>query len=157
MYVSAVFCFLTSLVFGPPVVAKQLEAWQLLPQPEQLSELFFTDYRTLPASLAPAGVLPLTFTIHNLEHQPVSYNYTVNATADDGHVYPLSQGTVRLRHDEHQLVKKKLAVPPAAGQLQVKITLNYDAANLPAKKPTAHSQSIHYWVTITGLAKGAKR
>ena len=44
-------------------------------QPEKLTELYFTNVTSLPKTYKAATVVPLDFTIHNLEHADLTYHY----------------------------------------------------------------------------------
>jgi hypothetical protein len=65
-------------------VDRQLHAWKLLPEPEKLTELYFTSPNTLPSTYTPGQTQTVSFTTHNLEYQTTDYSYRITESAPDG-------------------------------------------------------------------------
>ena len=55
-----------------------MRAWKLLPEPEKLTELYFTHPNNLPTMYTPGQSQTVSFTTHNLEYQTVDYHYVIN-------------------------------------------------------------------------------
>lgn len=68
-------------------ITRQLHAWKLLPQPQSVTELYFTDHRKLPASYTPGQTQPVAFSIHNNSSQDATYTYAVSEQSEDGKQY----------------------------------------------------------------------
>jgi hypothetical protein len=69
------------------VINRQLHAWKLLPQPQNVTELYFTDHRKLPASYTPGETQQVAFSIRNNSDRDVTYTYVVNEQSEDGKQY----------------------------------------------------------------------
>jgi len=126
-------------------VAEQLDAWQVLPQPERFSELYFTDYRQLPTSLIPGPSQKVSFTIHNLERQIVTYQYKLVAlspASDTGRV--LSSGSCTLANNETRNIRRVVMIPDLGTRRQLRIDLSYVSLTAGNKRPVVETQSIHY-------------
>jgi hypothetical protein len=119
-------------------VKNQLNAWKLLPQPERYTELYFTDHQQLPTTYRPGQAQDVKFTVHNLEHQSVSYRYAIVASGGEGSAPPpdtLASGTFVLRHGEH----KSISQPAASGDLGKRVKISVELKN--------QNHTIHYWLT----------
>jgi hypothetical protein len=71
-----------SLVFRQHI-ADQLHSWHLLPEPERLTELYFTAPNSLSTTYVAGTPQTVSFTVHNLEAQDMTYRYAVIETGDD--------------------------------------------------------------------------
>jgi uncharacterized membrane protein len=65
-------------------IDRQLHSWKLLPEPERLTELYFTDPNHLPKTYAPGQTQTVKFTVHNLEYRTTNYQYRIIETSQDG-------------------------------------------------------------------------
>jgi uncharacterized membrane protein len=65
-------------------IDRQLHSWKLLPQPERLTELYFTHPNSLPTKYTPGQMQTVSFTVHNLEYQTTNYPYIIIETTQDG-------------------------------------------------------------------------
>ena len=65
-------------------IDRQMHSWKLLPEPEHLTELYFTRPNSLPASYVPGQVQTVSFTVHNLEYATTDYHYVIIETNQDG-------------------------------------------------------------------------
>jgi len=96
------FIALSSTVWRP-AITNQLNNWKLLPEPEKLTELYFVHPNSLPTSYTPGGSQTVSFTLHNLEYQTVTYRYQIieesqngsNATVLNSSVFTINQGQYR--------------------------------------------------------------
>jgi hypothetical protein len=71
------------VIFHSPI-DRQLHSWKLLPEPERLTELYFTHPNTLPSSYTTGQAQTVSFTVHNLEYQTIDYRYVIIETNQDG-------------------------------------------------------------------------
>lgn len=121
------------------------------PKPQTLTELYFTDHSGLPKTLKAGSKHVVAFTVHNLEHAPTTYHYKVLAmspnTADQ---QQLTEGTFLLNHDRSRIVQADITVPDTEPRGGIKVELYYKAAQATDKKEDIQTQSIHYWVAMTG-------
>ena len=125
---------LASTVWAQPI-KNQLNAWQLLPQPERLTELYFANPNHLPSTYAPGQAQAIAFTVHNLEYQPTTYRYTVTAQADgSATMTTLTTGSFRLDQNQSITTPVSVTLPDLGPRVKVAITL------------TDQNESIDYWV-----------
>ena len=130
-----------------PILAKQMDKWKLLPRPERMTELYFTDYQQLHPSIGVGTPQTVMFTVHNLEHQATTYHYVLSATSkDDAVERPLGDGKFTLAHDQSLAVSKQVVLPPIDKQLSIEVSLQYSGLNAGDTAPTLQKQSIHYWI-----------
>lgn len=80
---------------GP--IDRQMRRWKLLPQPERLTELYFSTPNRLPATYKPGQSQTVSFTVHNLEYKTVTYHYTIEQVSqNNNHKLPLASGSFTL-------------------------------------------------------------
>jgi hypothetical protein len=133
-------------VMNRNVLATQLESWHVLPRPERFTELYFTDHKTLAKSSQAAA-----FTVHNLEHQSVTYRYILTIMSTDMHEEQrLGEGTLTLDHDKTKTLQKLITIPAVKDRIAVKVTLEYKGTKFGDKTPRMQTQSIHYWLKDRG-------
>ena len=120
------------VVLKGPVIAK-LNDWKLLPQPERFTELYFEHHLDLPNTLKPNEQKDINFTVHNLEYQDMTYEYTVRAISTSSAVL-LDKNSFLLKENEFRTVTVPVIIPEMMYRTKVIVTLE----NL--------HQSIHFWV-----------
>jgi hypothetical protein len=122
-----------TVTLGGHGIAAQLHRWKLLPEPEQLTELYFTDHTKLPAVYLPGIPQTLAFTVHNLENQTTTYRYIVEELAPDAQPVLLGSGSFTVHSNQSH--NESIAVTPAdVGRAQVRITLQ------------PGNEKINYWM-----------
>lgn len=127
-----------------------MDDWKLLPRPEHLSELYFTDYRQMAVPTDTNAPQTVTFTVRNLEYQTITYHYTLAAISEGGlKERPLSSGSFALAHNHSRVISKAVVLPLGAGQLGVKVSLRYKSMDAHDSVSKLRKQSIHYWTTST--------
>lgn len=123
-----------------------MDDWKLLPRPERLTELYFTDYKQLRPSAGVDAPQTVAFTVRNFEHQAITYHYVLTAMSEDGLTeYPLGGGKFTLAHDRSLVVSKPIVLPPKDGRLSVRVSLQYRGLSTGNDTPKLQKQSIHYW------------
>lgn len=118
-----------------PSIKRQMNAWKLLPEPEKLTELYFTHPNNLPSTYNPGQSQTVSFTVHNLEYQKMNYKYEIIEEADNSSQSQLlASGSFNLKQDQYNYPSFDV-VPADLGQrVQIEIKLS----NV--------SESIDYWV-----------
>ncbi|MDB5184820.1 MAG: hypothetical protein JWN38_628 [Candidatus Saccharibacteria bacterium] len=116
-------------------IKNQLNDWKLLPQPERLTELYFTDHLNLPASYMPGTPQTVLFSVHNLEGHRQTYTYTVTQTRDDGKQVAQS-AREQLTLNEGATKATKVVVVPVDMGARCKISVALSTG-----------EAISYWVT----------
>lgn len=133
------------------VIAKQLDNWQLLPQPQQTTELFFTDALHLPKVLRLGAPHDVAFTLHNVEHNQVTYRYTVSAkSGSDNTLHPLKSDVVTLNHDAHRSIVETIHAPAVSTLMALQVDLEYQGTG-DDSAVGSQKQSIRYWIKVIGF------
>lgn len=114
-------------------IARQMHRWQLLPQSETFTELYFSRPTHLPTTYAPHTMQHISFTVRNREARAVQYHYEVHAEA--GAATPLAAGDFTVVAGEAHTQTVDVQLPDIGQKAQVVVAL-----------PNQH-QSIRYWVT----------
>lgn len=128
----------------------------MLPRPQRFTELYFSDYSQLPASLKTGEVHEASFTVHNLEHRATTYRYELWAEAADGkQERRVGKGVFALAHNQSRTVSRTIAVPPLGERMAVKVDLVYRGIAFGDTAASAQKQSIHYWVGLTDAEEGS--
>lgn len=129
-------------------ITNQLHQWQVLPRPEQLTELYFEDHQKLPTTYHLESPEAVKFTTHNLEHQQVSYAYKLYAVSEDNKTrIELTSGSFTLAHNQRYIVSVAPAIPDLGQRVRVLVELQINGVKSPTGDITDYKQSIHYWVT----------
>ena len=136
-----------AVIIWKNAIANQLDTWKVLPREEQLTQLYFSDHKTLPQKAVAGEKQDVRFTIRNVENQPVTYTYTIFAQAKDARTQ-LAQGTVKLVDNQAQDITKQLTLPDTPGRVAIVIDLQYALAEPHGSKTKNQTQTIHYWVTM---------
>lgn len=120
-------------------IARQMSAWKLVPQPDQLTELYFTSPTELPSTYLPGATQEVSFTVHNLEHQPMLYSYEIIQQNDVGAVsYVLAIGSFRLKHDGYHTETTTATYLDTGQKARIIVRL------------INQGQTVHYWVVKGG-------
>ena len=137
-----------AVFLGHAAFAKEMDNLQVTPRPQGVTELYFTNYRRLPASLKAGGTQQVSFTVHNLQHQTTTYHYRIVAKPTEGTVHPLSQGTFALLNNQSQATQQTIIIPKIPGRMAIEVDVDYIAPPFGSSTPSAQKQSIRYWVDI---------
>ena len=99
-----------------------MQSYQLLPQPEQLTELYFDNHLRLPQNLDTDQTATSSFTIRNLEHEPVRYPYLVTASSAAEQSI-IASGEVQLNHMEQESIPFTVQVASAGARTEIEVML----------------------------------
>lgn len=114
----------------------QMHRWKLLPEPERLTELYFTQPNNLPSRYTPGATQTVSFTTHNLEYRTTTYNYKiVEASQDTSQSQTLSAGSFTLPQNAYK--QQSVTIPTADFGQHVKIEVML----------TGQNESIDYLLT----------
>jgi hypothetical protein len=151
-FIVAFLAALSGILFANhAAITRQLDDWQVLPQPARFSQLYFTDERQLPSVVKIGSLQKLTFTIHNLEHRTTNYNYKVIAVSSKGGVEQLlDEGTLTLHHNHAQTANSAVLVPALDTRLAMKVKVEYEGIPLGERQPRPQTQSIFFWAKTEG-------
>jgi hypothetical protein len=117
-------------------INRQLHAWKLLPEPERLTELYFEDHTTLPATYTPTRPVGFRFTVHNLEYRRMQYGYQVLQQSEDGRrIQLLEQNDFTLGNDKYHTVYVHHTLADLGQRAKVIIKLT-------------SGESISFWVKL---------
>jgi hypothetical protein len=130
-------------------IAQQLDQWDVLPKPEPFTSFYFNDYTQLPTTVDPHTPHAAAMTVHNLEHMPITYHYTIDATPVAGESHLLKEGTCTIGHNKTCTIDEHIAIPPLGPRIQIRTTLTYQGRAYDQARPTTQTQSVHYWVDMT--------
>jgi hypothetical protein len=128
-------------------IAKQLDAWQLLPKPEPFTALYFNDHQHLPSRIAPGNAVKADATIHNMQHDTTGYRYKITAIGFGTDTeQTLKEGSCTVDHNGTCLIDGSITVPPLAPRVQVRTTIQFEGRRHDEPTKRMHTQSLHYWV-----------
>lgn len=116
-------------------IKNQLNAWKLLPEPEKLTELYFTNPNNLPTAYTPGQQQTVHFTTHNIEYQTETYSYKIVETSQDGsQSQQLATGKFTLQQNQYQ--GQNVGITPVDLGTRAEITVELPTVN----------ETISYWV-----------
>lgn len=115
-------------------IKNQLNAWKLLPQPERLTELYFTNPNSLPSAYTPGQTQTVQFTTHNLEYQTETYQYKILEQNQDGtKSQQLAAGQFTLQQNQYKRMDFPIIPIDFGPKVQISVVL-----------PTVN-ETISYW------------
>jgi len=116
-------------------IKDQLNDWKLLPEPEKLTELYFTHPNSLPSTYIAGSTQAVAFTVHNLEYKNTNYKYQVEEQSSDGsQTATLTQGSFWLNQNKYKTVSENINISNMGSRVKVIVDL------------TNVNESISYWV-----------
>jgi uncharacterized membrane protein len=132
-------------------ISNQLHSWKVLPEPERLTELYFTNPTKLPTVYTAGVTQDVSFTVHNIEYAPVSYTYQVHEQPENTtNAITLTGGNFTIVQDQQITVPLHLTLTDVGARAKIVIYLSF-------REPGASTntmQQIDYWVSRTPQAKG---
>lgn len=126
-----------TLARGP--IVRAMNALYLLPQPEPLTELYFTSAADLPTTYLPGARQKVAFTVHNLEHQPMRYTYEILQQNEAGDVSSvLATGSFQLDQGAYREENPPITYLDNGVRSRILVRL------------MNQGQTLHYWVVKGG-------
>ena len=105
-------------------IDRQLHSWKLLPEPEPLTELYFTHPNSLPKHYVPGQVQTVNFTVHNLEYQTTYYTYKiVEASSDSSKAQILTTGSFVLPQNIYKRETVNISTIDLGEKVKVEVDL----------------------------------
>jgi hypothetical protein len=127
-----------------------LDAWQLLPRPQRLTELYFIN-GVPPAPVKINSTQNVAFVVHNGEHRTTDYFYKIVASdGESGPAYFLGDGKISLIHNQTHAIHATIKLPPLNSRIKVGIDLEYRGIAPGDTTLSKEQQSIHYWTKNIG-------
>ncbi|HEV2412373.1 MAG TPA: hypothetical protein VGS28_01045 [Candidatus Saccharimonadales bacterium] len=126
LYVSVCIVFLAVASFGVldrEHIRNQLNDWKLLPQPERLTELYFSNPNSLPSTYKANQTQNIAFTTHNLEYHREDYHYTITETGADHKSSVLGSGAFELAQNQYEHKSQPVSLTDLGSRVQVTISL----------------------------------
>ena len=121
----------------PGAVAATLNDWKLLPRPEPLTELYLNDYaaitKSLPARITNGKSVTFSFTVHNIEGQPMVYPYRVSLVRNAA-TTTIDKGVISLADGAATTTAEKITFRSSGGSATVLV-------DLPDRQ-----QSLHFYI-----------
>ena len=115
-------------------IKHQLNAWKLLPEPEHLTELYFTNPNNLPSTYAPGASQTVRFTAHNIEYRTETYQYKILETNQAGNQsQQLASGQFTLGQNQRKSLT--VSITPVNLGTKTQITVALSPVN----------ETISYW------------
>jgi hypothetical protein len=105
-------------------IDRQLHSWKLLPEPGQLTELYFTHPNSLPKTYVPGQMQTVSFTVHNLEYQTTDYTYKiVEVSGDNSQVQTLTTGSFTLTQNIYKQETVNISTIDLGEKVKVEVDL----------------------------------
>lgn len=105
-------------------IDRQLRSWKLLPEPERLTELYFTDPNNLPKSYTPGQPQAVKFTVHNLEYRTTHYRYKITETSQDGmQSQQLADGSFTMTQNSYHKTSVNISTADLGSSVKVEVEL----------------------------------
>lgn len=115
------------------LVDNELIALDLLPKPETMTELYFTNNTNLPNAVENNQPINFTFVIHNLEATDYQYTYNVSVITN-GNKRIVDSGKVLIKDDQYYIKNENFTVTHSPGRQEVVVEL------------ISKQQSIDFWI-----------
>jgi len=101
-----------------------MRAWKLLPEPEKLTELYFTRPNNLPTKYTPGQTQTVSFTTHNLEYQTVDYHYQITEQSQTtNQSQTLASGSFTLPQDIYHTTSVSIPTADLGPRVKVEVDL----------------------------------
>ena len=121
------------------IIVTQLNDWQLLPQPERFTELYFEDHLNLPQSVIAGEEMEFKVIVHNLEYRRFEYDYEV--TVDKPKTATrVNTDNFSLDHDKYKIISMRFPLELDESTTSAKTKVEVKLLN--------KNQSIHFWTNV---------
>ena len=103
-------------------IINQMNNWNLLPQPETFTELYFDDHLKLPSNVKVNTPQKFSFVIHNEEYKTMTYPYIVYTASASGQTL-IDLKSVTLQQNQYKTINEKFIEPNAVKREEVVVKL----------------------------------
>ena len=100
------------------------------------TELYFEDHTTLPGNVSLGETYDFSFSIHNLEQESISYDYSIYIVEEDGTTTPLDSSSLTLNNEETATISESFTLEDSFTTAKVIVELST-------------GEEIHFWITQT--------
>lgn len=114
-------------------IDNELVTLDLVPKPEKLTELYFSNNASLPDTATRNQTISFAFVIHNLETTDYQYVYSVSVNAN-GMSHIVDSGNVLVKNNQYYVKSERFNLMNAPGRQEVVVEL------------TNKQQSIDFWI-----------
>ncbi|MBS3174858.1 DUF1616 domain-containing protein [Candidatus Woesearchaeota archaeon] len=104
------------------------------PSEESFTELYFEDHANLPSTILIGKTHNFSFSIHNLEQETTSYEYSVYIVEEDGVTLLVDSSSIKLKNEETATIKESFTIEDLFTTAKVVVELNT-------------GEEIHFWIT----------
>jgi uncharacterized membrane protein len=105
-------------------IDRQLRSWKLLPEPERLTELYFTHPNSLPTTYVPGQPQTVSFTVHNLEYRDTMYQYVISEVSqDNGQSQVLNSGNFNLQQNGYHTEAVNISTSDLGPRVKLEVDL----------------------------------
>jgi hypothetical protein len=77
----------------------ELVALKLVPIPQKFTELYVANYTSLPTQVYPGLMVPISFSIHNVEGKETTYPYVIYTVSTDGSTTTVATATTTIANN----------------------------------------------------------
>ncbi|HEU4913853.1 MAG TPA: DUF1616 domain-containing protein [Candidatus Saccharimonadales bacterium] len=136
---------------GRHAIYDQLYDWKLIPRPERLTELYFTEHTKLPRTYQSGQQQAVRFIVRNLEYRTTTYTYVVTQEAEAGKAsQELARGIFTLGQDKSKRLDVPVQLTNQGAKSRIVVTVIYDGIAFGQDAPSKQQQAIYYWVAKEG-------
>lgn len=126
--------FLVVIILYSPAQSHKND-WNLFRMDEPITELAFARHTALPKKYIPEKQTTLQFTIHNLEHQDVTYKYEILQYDAAGKVLrTLASGNAAVKNNHRHTETVSITYGDGGSRSRIQLRL------------LGQHQTLHYWV-----------
>lgn len=134
----------------PPVQAG-LRSLSLLPESEQVTELYFDPSALPPTTVANGQAFELAFYLHNLENRPVTYSYEVRVDRENGsEPFTLAQGSIPMQSGEKRRTTVPVTLNDIGPKAKLDVVVRYNSVQETPTQGSAEQLIISYWIKGEG-------
>lgn len=133
------------LIHQRQAIYTQLYDWKLIPRNERITEVYFTDSKTLPETYFPSQQSEIRFSIHNLETETTTYNYVITQEDSGSSTKStLATGDVTLDNGKESNIVAPVTFIDMGENVRINISVSYQGVAFGDDNKTPQNQNIYY-------------
>ena len=122
-----------------PEIATLLTDWEVVPQLEPLTELYFNSYLDFPKQVTKGQSITFSFTVHNLEGKTMTYPYDVYLQPRNHSIHiPIEHNTLTLQDTESRSINESYTFKTKSTQVVVYVELPSIGEKIHFALPSTH-------------------